>query len=232
MLGSKGKILVVDDEPRILQILTAYLKREGYSVVTAGDGQKALELFRRERPDLIILDLMLPELDGLEVCRIIRREAATPIIMLTARDEEADKLIGLELGADDYVTKPFSPREVVARVKAVLRRASAPKEEGYLRVGGLVLDSLKHQALCHGKPLPLTPTEFRILEALARHPGRVYTRAQLLELALGESFEGYERTVDSHIKNLRRKLEEAGGGEGCRIVTVFGVGYRLEEAQG
>ena len=229
----KGKILVVDDEKKILSLVRAYLEREGYRVIEATDGQQALEAFQREAPDLIVLDLMLPEVDGLEVCREIRRTSEVPIIMLTARDEDTDKLIGLELGADDYITKPFSPRELVARVRAVLRRtrpAETPvSSPARLTLGELVLDEERFEAVCHDSPLALTPAEFRILAALARSHGRVLSRPQLLDIALGETCEGYERTIDVHIKNLRRKLATAGAEEGCTIVTVYGIGYKLKE---
>lgn len=228
---AQGKILVVDDEKKIVSLVRSYLEREGYRVKEAYDGRQALDAFEREKPDLIILDLMLPEIDGLEVCRQIRRASDIPIIMLTARDEDADKLIGLEIGADDYVTKPFSPRELIARVRVVLRRsrsgppaATAAKRFSH---GELVIDEELFEASCHGQPLPLTATEFRILAALARSPGRVLSRSMLLDI-LGENYEGYERTVDAHIKNLRRKLTVAGGKEGCNIVTVHGVGYKLQ----
>lgn len=231
---AEGKILVVDDERKILSLVRGYLEREGYRVTEATDGRQALEAFQRVTPDLIILDLMLPEVDGLEVCREVRRTSEVPIIMLTARDEDADKLVGLELGADDYMTKPFSPRELVARVRAVLRRARSVKtpvtSPAHLVHGDLVLDEERFEATCHGQPLALTPAEFRILLALARTPGRVLSRTQLLDMALGETYEGYERTVDVHVKNLRRKLAAAGDGEGCTIVTVHGIGYKLQEA--
>ncbi|MBU2609274.1 MAG: response regulator transcription factor [Chloroflexi bacterium] len=228
---SKGKILVVDDEPKIVNTVRAYLEREGYQVLEADDGRQALEIFRQEPPDLIVLDLMLPEIDGLEVCRQIRRSSDVPIIMLTARQEDADKLIGLELGADDYVTKPFSPRELVARVRVVLRRARptpVPATPSRLALGDLLLDEERFEATCHGQLLSLTVTEFRLLAALAKNPGRVLSRAQLLDI-LGESYEGYERTIDAHVKNLRRKLAAAGPGGGCNIATVHGVGYKLQE---
>ena len=229
----KGKILLVDDEKKIISLVRAYLEREGYEVIEATDGQQAVEAFRRSTPDLIVLDLMLPKLDGLEVCREIRRTSAVPIIMLTARDEDADKLIGLELGADDYMTKPFSPRELVARVRAVLRRAhpveAAVATTARLTLGDLMMDEERFEATCHGHPLDLTPAEFRILAALAQTPGRVLSRAQLLDIALGETYEGYERTIDVHIKNLRHKLGAAGAGEGCGIVTVYGIGYKIKE---
>ena len=227
------KVLVVDDEARIVELVRAYLERDGFQVLASYNGREALELVRQERPDLLILDLMLPEIDGLEVCRIVRRESSVPIIMLTARDEEPDKLIGLELGADDYITKPFSPREVVARVRAVLRRAaSTPRPDERVSVGHLVVDPHRHEVFCHGNAVNLTPTEFKLLEALARSPGRVYTRLQLLEMVQGEAFEGYERTVDAHIKNLRDKLVSFAQRPGCGIITVYGVGYKLEAGDG
>lgn len=224
---SRGKILVVDDEPKIVSTVKAYLERDGFQALAAGDGRVALELFRRENPDLIILDLMLPEIDGLEVCRQVRRTSDVPIIMLTARQEDADKIVGLELGADDYVTKPFSPRELLARVRVILRRARpATSQAGPVRLGELLMDEERYEATCHGRPLSLTPSEFRLLAALARNPGRVLSRAQLLDV-LGENYEGYERTIDVHVKNLRRKLTALGGGEGCNIATIHGVGYKL-----
>ncbi len=227
-----GKILVVDDERKILSVVRAYLEREGYHVIEAVDGREALEAFRRSLPDLIVLDLMLPKVDGLEVCREIRRASSVPVIMLTARDEDADKLAGLEIGADDYMTKPFSPRELVARIKAVLRRSQAAPElaaPARLTLGELALDEGRFEAECHGKTIVLTPAEFRILAALVRTPGRVFSRSQLLDLARGEDFDGYERTIDVHVKNLRHKLTAAGAGEGCGIVTVYGIGYKIKE---
>ncbi len=225
------KILVVDDEPRIVDVVRAYLERDGYRVLTAADGQTALNLARRERPALVILDLMLPEMDGLEVCRTLRQESNMPVIMLTARTEETDKLIGLELGADDYVTKPFSPRELVARVRAVLRRAVAAEaaaEAGPLVRDDLIIDPTRHTVTLAGQPIALTPTEFALLLALAQSPGRVFTRLQLMERALSESYEGYERTLDAHIKNLRRKLEPDPA-HPRYVQTVFGVGYKFAE---
>ncbi|MDP2663599.1 MAG: response regulator transcription factor [Dehalococcoidia bacterium] len=223
------KILVVDDEARIVELVQVYLERDGFLVLAARDGIEALEVARRERPDLVILDLMLPGMGGLEVCRVLRSESSVPIIMLTARDEEVDKLIGLELGADDYITKPFSPREVVARVRAVLRRAaSVAAHERRLVAGNLIVDSERHEVFCHGNTVMVTPTEFKLLEAFARSPGRVYSRLQLLEMAQGEAYEGYERTIDAHIKNLRDKLSAFRREAGCGIVTVYGVGYKLE----
>ncbi len=230
---AEGKILIVDDEKKIVSLVRTYLGREGYQVAEAYDGRLALEAFKCEAPNLIILDVMLPGLDGLEVCREIRRSSEVPIIMLTARDEDTDKLVGLELGADDYITKPFSPRELVARVRAVLRRSRISLSPGSsslrLVLGDLILDEERFEATCHEQPLSLTPAEFHILSVLARSPGRVFTRSQLLDKALGDTYEGYERTIDVHIKNLRHKLTAASGKEDCSIVTVHGVGYKLQE---
>jgi DNA-binding response OmpR family regulator len=226
---SVQSVLVVDDEKRIVDTLRLYLEKDGLRVVSAYDGPTALELFDREKPDLLVLDLMLPGLSGLDVCRSVRARSTVPIIMLTARAEEMDKILGLELGADDYVTKPFSPREVAARVRAVLRRAGpqANNHEQKLQVGGLSIDVPAHQVRCGEDEISLTPTEFRLLEVLASAPGRVYTRPQLVEAALGYEFDGFDRAIDSHIKNLRKKLVPQGG---CRVVTVHGLGYKLEEA--
>lgn len=223
------KILIVDDETRLVDVLKAYLERDGYKVVSAYDGKQALVQARREKPDLILLDLMLPEVDGLEVCRTLRKESDVPIIMLTARSEETDKLIGLELGADDYVTKPFSPREVVARVRAVLRRAHAARESAdeIITVGDLVVDQARHEVRRGGEIIAVTPTEFELLWTLASNKGRVLSRLQLMEKALGESYEGYERTIDAHIKNLRRKIEPDPS-RPRYVHTVFGVGYKIE----
>ena len=226
---ARGKILVVDDEPKIVRLVRAYLERDGFEVIEAADGRRAVDATRSQSPDLIVLDVMLPELDGLEVCRQIRHFSDVPIIMLTARDEDADKLVGLELGADDYVTKPFSPGELAARVRAVLRR-TRPRDAdaaGRIVTGDLVIDEERFEATCHNRPLSLTPTEFRILAALARDVGRVLSRGQLLDRALGESYDGYDRTIDAHVKNLRRKLAAAGAGDDCGIVTVHGVGYKM-----
>ena len=223
---ARRRILVVEDEGKIVDILRLYLEREGFEVAAALTAGQARERLERELPDLVVLDLNLPDGDGLEICRQLRQRSPVPVIMLTARDEEVDRVVGLELGADDYVTKPFSPREVVARVKAVLRRAEAPLTVQEVRVGDLLLDPAKYQVQCRGQTLELTPTEFKLLSVLASSPGRVYSRGQLLDLVQGDSFEGYERTVDAHIKNLRRKL----GSLGCRgVATVRGVGYRLED---
>ncbi len=231
-MNSKGRILVVDDEPGVLSIVRSYLFKEGYQALEAQDGKKALDVFRREKPDLVVLDIMLPEIDGLDVLREIRKTSQAPVILLTARTEDADKLVGLELGADDYVVKPFSPRELVARVKAVLRRAQKPagSDSKTICIGAMTIDPERFEVACHGKPVPLTATEFRILFALGESAGRVLTRQQLLDRAFDMAYEGYDRTIDAHIKNIRHKLSEASGGKGCNISTVQGVGYKLEEA--
>jgi len=222
------KILVVDDERKIVQLVKAYLEQAGFSVVTAYDGQQALTVFRHERPNLVILDLMLPGIDGLDVARTLRRESNIPLIMLTARIEETDRLIGLELGADDYMTKPFSPREVVARVRAVLRRTEAQPAAGeVITAGDIVVDLTQHVVQVGGRTVDLTPTEFELLAVLARQPGRVFTRLQLLEQVLGDAYEGYERTIDAHVKNLRQKIEP-NPRQPKYIQTVYGVGYKFE----
>jgi two-component system, OmpR family, alkaline phosphatase synthesis response regulator PhoP len=222
------KIFIVDDEPQIVKVLKAYLEKAGYQVVTADDGKNALGIFQREKPDFLILDLNLPGLDGLEVCKSIRRDSNIPILMLTARVEEADKLIGLELGADDYVIKPFSPREVVARVRTILRRAAAePSQANIIQVGDLQIDLEQHSVMFFDRLIELTPTEFDLLVVLARQPRRVFTRLQLMEQAQGSAFEGYERTIDAHIKNIRLKLEP-NPKKPVYIQTVFGVGYKIE----
>ncbi len=224
------RILVVDDEPQIVDLLRSYLLRDGFDVEAASDGEAALAAVRRHRPDLVVLDLMLPRLDGREVCRRIRESERTPIIMLTARDEETDKLLGLELGADDYITKPFSPREVVARVRAVLRRGTW-EAASVIRAGDLLIDLRAHEAQLAGRRLDLTPTEFRLLETLASHPNQVFTRMQLIDRVQGHAFEGYERTVDAHIKNLRAKVEPDPRAPRY-IVTVYGVGYKFQAGDG
>jgi two-component system alkaline phosphatase synthesis response regulator PhoP len=217
------KILLVDDEPEILEICRDYLKAASYDVVTAKDGMQGLSIFRRERPDLIVLDLMMPEMDGLDLCRAIRRERNVPIIMLTARVEETDKLIGLELGADDYMTKPFSPRELVARVKVVLRRISGDVMAEVIRAGDVMLDRAHYQVQVKQRAVQLTPTEFEILATLMSQPGRIFLRSQLLKAVHGVAFDSYERAIDSHIRNLRHKLDPDD-----LIVTVYGVGYKFE----
>jgi two-component system alkaline phosphatase synthesis response regulator PhoP len=223
------KILVVDDEPKIVDICRDYLKAAGYEVVSALDGASGLAAARRERPDLVVLDLMMPEMDGLDVCRELRRDGNIPIIMLTARVEETDKLIGLELGADDYLTKPFSPRELVARVRTVLRRVGATPQTEVIRVGDLTLDRARYLAIMPGREVALTATEFDILATLANQPGRIFSRSQLLMAAHGVAFESYERAIDSHIRNLRRKIELEEGSPRY-IITVHGVGYKFAGA--
>jgi DNA-binding response OmpR family regulator len=225
------KVLVVDDERSILDLLTYNLQRNGFRVVAARDGRHALRLAQAEQPDLIILDLMLPGLDGLDVCRELRRTSRVPIIMLTARDEEVDRVVGLELGADDYVTKPFSVRELIARVKAVLRRTTSAEAEigaaAPLRVGPLEVDTLSREAWLDGIPLPLTRLELDLLETLMRHAGQALSREQLLDLVWSYDYFGDTRAVDSAIKRLRAKLREANGDPSI-ISTVRGIGYRLE----
>jgi len=222
-------ILVVDDEPKITQLVRDYLERAGYGVLTAHDGKLALSLAKTGKPDMIVLDLGLPQLDGLDFTREFRKTSNAPIIMLTARAEETDKLIGLELGADDYMTKPFSPRELVARVRVVFRRmenvASANTE--MIRVADITLDVPRMRVGAEKREIEeLTPTEFELLVTLARQPGRVFTRAQLLDAIHGVAFESYERAIDAHIKNIRRKIEVKAG-EPQYILTVYGVGYKF-----
>lgn len=226
------KILVVDDEPEITRLVRAYLERAGFAVVTAGEGREALAVFRHERPNLVILDLNLPDLDGLDVCREMRRASNVPIIMLTARIEETDRLIGLELGADDYVVKPFSPREIVARVRAVLRRAEGtPVRPEVILASGVTLDLTRREASVDCRPLDLTTMEFDLLAVLVEHPGQVFTRLQLLDRAQGNACEGYERTIDVHVKNLRKKLGDDPQNPHF-IETVRGVGYRFCQERG
>jgi two-component system alkaline phosphatase synthesis response regulator PhoP len=223
------RILIVDDERKLVHGLVAYFRQAGFEPLTAYDGRMALEIARRDQPDLILLDVMLPELDGIEVCRQLRRSSAIPIIMLTARVEEADMLAGLELGADDYITKPFSPREVVARARAVLRRAGgAPAPAALLRVGDVTMDLERRGVHVGGQAIELTPTEFDLLAALMRNAGRPLSRAQLLDATQGEEYIGYDRTIDAHIKNLRRKIETDPANP-CHILTVFGVGYKFSD---
>src|SRR5574341_138138 len=221
------KILVVDDEAEIVRLVRAYLERAGFAVVAASEGREALAVFRHERPNLVVLDLNLPGLDGLDVCRAMRRDSDIPIIMLTARLEETDRLIGLELGADDYVVKPFSPREIVARVRAVLRRAEAvPPRPEVVSAAGVTLNLTQRAASADGCPLDLTTLEFDLLSLLVEHPGQVFTRLQLLDRAQGNAYEGYERTIDVHIKNLRKKLGD--DPQNPRFIeTVRGIGYRF-----
>jgi len=224
-------VLVVDDEPKIVQLARDYLESAGFAVLSAGDGPSALQAARTRRPDLIVLDLGLPGVDGLDVTRALRRDSGVPIIMLTARADESDKLVGLELGADDYVTKPFSPKELVARVRAVLRRteqATAAATAELIRVGELEIDVPRLGVSVRGRDVTLTATEFQLLATLARQPGRVFTRSQLLDAVHGVAFESYERAIDAHVKNIRRKLEPDPRAPRY-ILTVYGVGYRLAE---
>lgn len=222
-------ILVVDDESKILQLARDYLQYAGFTVLTADTGKTALAVVRTEKPNLIVLDLGLPDMDGLDVTRALRKESNVPIIMLTARGEETDKLIGLELGADDYLTKPFSPKELVARVRAVLRRVeTTPAAEELIRLGDVTLDVPRMRVTLGEQPIELTPTEFELLAALARQPGRIFTRAQLLDAVHGVAFESYERAIDAHIKNIRRKLEPDPR-EPRYVLTVYGVGYKFAD---
>ena len=228
------KILVVDDEPHIVELVKYNLLQEGYNVFTAYDGVEAVTRVRQERPDLIILDIMLPYVDGLEVCRQIRRESSIPIIMLTAKDGELERVVGLELGADDYVTKPFSPRELVARVRAILRRTTrdaATPTAGPLRSGELVLDPTTHEVTLHGRLIELTAREFELLKLLMSHPNRVFTRDFLLEHIWGYDYYGSTRTVDMHISRLREKIEDDPAAP-TFIVTVRGVGYKFKPETG
>jgi DNA-binding response OmpR family regulator len=228
MVEMSKKILVVDDEIQIVKVLKAYLEQSGFQVVAAAEGKAALAAFQREKPDFLILDLNLPGMDGLDVCREVRRQSNIPILMLTARVEEADKLVGLELGADDYVVKPFSPREVVARVRTIYRRATGePFQPQVIRVGDLQIDLDRHTVMASERQIELTPTEFDILAVLAQQPRRVFTRMQIMEQAQGNAFDGYARTIDAHIKNIRIKLE-LNPKKPAYIHTVFGVGYKLE----
>jgi two-component system alkaline phosphatase synthesis response regulator PhoP len=225
-------ILVVDDEAKIIQIARDYLERAGFNVLSAADGPSALTAARARKPDLIVLDLGLPGMDGMDVTRALRKDSNVPIIMLTARGDESDKLVGLELGADDYITKPFSPKELVARVRTVLRRSEASSASGennsLVRAGDLVLDTARMQLSRGGTPVELTPTEFQLLTALAREPGRVFTRAQLLDTLHGVAFESFERAIDAHIKNIRRKIEPDPRSPHY-ILSIYGVGYKLAE---
>jgi two-component system alkaline phosphatase synthesis response regulator PhoP len=222
-------VLVVDDETRIVKLARDYLERAGFRVSSTNDGKNALSVFRHERPDLIVLDLMLPGMDGLDVCRAIRRESDIPIIMLTARVEETDRLIGLELGADDYITKPFSPRELVARVRTVLRRAHGNVQQpNLIRVADLEINLEGHRLTRAGSQIELSRIEFSLLAILAQHPGLTFTRAQLLYRLHGFAFEGFDRSVDAHIKNLRHKLEYEPA-EPNYILTVYGIGYKFND---
>ena len=226
-----SKVLVVDDEDHIVELARIYLTREGYEVEGVGDGSQALARFTQLKPDLVILDIMLPGSDGLAICKEIRKQSQVPIIMLTARDEVTDKVVGLEVGADDYLTKPFHPQELVARAKALLRRARVePDAPKLIRAGKLEVDLERHEVRHEQAKVQLRPKEFDLLTLLARHPGRVFQRSELLDLVWGYDFPGYTRTVDVHVQQLREKLSAAGITEPS-IETVWGVGYRLELAR-
>jgi DNA-binding response OmpR family regulator len=220
------KVLVVDDDVKTVELVKLYLDRDGYQVLTAYNGVEALRLAREGYPDLIVLDLMLPDIDGLEICRTLRRESDIPIIMLTARTTDRDKLAGLDLGADDYVTKPFSPKELAARVRAVLRRLPGERGPEEIKAGKLSMNFATHEVRFGGRPLNLTSIEFKLLGILAKEPGRVHSRTSLIEEALGYDFEGFDRTIDVHILNLRRKVEPDPSHPGY-IKTVYGVGYKF-----
>jgi two-component system alkaline phosphatase synthesis response regulator PhoP len=222
-------VLIIEDEPKVTRLARDYLEGDGFRVLTAADGTTGLAAARRERPAMIVLDLMLPGMNGLDVCRALRRESDVPIIMLTARAEEADRLVGLELGADDYITKPFSPRELVARVRALLRRVKGQVyQPGLVRAGDLVIDIEARRVTRGGENIHLTRLEFNLLEILAGQPGQIFSRARLLEKLHGISFDGYDRSVDAHIKNLRRKIE-ADPADPSYILTVYGIGYKFND---
>ncbi len=222
------QILVVEDEVKICQVLCEYLTRAGYAASWLTRGDEVLPNVRKNPPALILLDIMLPGMDGMEVCRELRKTSNVPIIMITARVDEIDRLLGLELGADDYVCKPFSPREVVARVKAVLRRSLSPPEGKHLVAGEIALDEDKHQVLVGGREVKLTPCEFQLLKALVAHPNRVFSRGELLNVVQGYDFEGYERTIDTHIKNLRKKVATMVPDREL-VSTVYGIGYKFND---
>jgi len=228
------KVLVVDDDVKTVELVKLYLNRDGYKVLTAYEGDEALRVARESHPDLIVLDLMLPGINGLDICRTLRRESDVPIIMLTARSTEDDKLAGLGIGADDYVTKPFSPKELAARVRAVLRRLpdeTLQRGPAEIRNGELLLNLVTHEANLGGRLLQLTPVEFKLLGVFAREPGRTFSRAQLIEKVFGYDFDGFDRTIDVHILNLRRKLEPDSN-RSKYIMTVYGAGYKFSGANG
>jgi len=224
------KVLVVDDDVKTVELVKLYLNRDGYRVLTAYDGTEALRLARENHPDLIVLDLMLPGMDGFELCRTLRDESDVPIVMLTARTTDEDKLTGLSLGADDYVSKPFSPRELAARVRAVLRRLPGERGPAEIKRGELVLNFPKQEASIAGRHLNLTPVEFKLLGVLIKEPGRVFSRTELVEKALGYDYKGFDRTIDVHILNLRRKLE-TDSRRPKYIKTAYGVGYKFLAVQ-
>ncbi len=226
-------ILVVDDDKKTVDLIRLYLQKEGYQVLVAYDGQQALEMARQKLPNLIILDWMLPKMDGLDVCRILHAEMDTPIILLTAKSTEDEKLLGLNLGVDDYLTKPFSPRELVARVRVVLRRTNRNTEKDRLpalHLGELIVDFDAHEATLHGEVVHLTPKEFKLLETMAREPGRAFSRSDLVTYVFGIDYEGFERTVDVHVMNLRKKIEPLPD-QPLYLQTVYGVGYKLKKEE-
>ena len=224
-------VLIMEDDPHTVEVVQLYLERDGHNVLSASDGVQGLRLARETHPDLVVLDLMLPLMDGMEVCRILRQETDVPIVMLTARVDEEERLAGLELGADDYITKPFSPRELAARIRAVLRRTNRDAAGGptELAFGDIYVRLSQRTVQVQDTPVRLTPTEFRLLVVLMRNPSRVFTRDQIIDLAFGYDFQGFDRTVDAHISSLRRKLEAASGGKRY-VHTVYAVGYRLKDA--
>ena len=222
----KRRILVAEDDKKTAELVKLYLERAGYTVLLAHDGGEALDTWRRRKPDLLVLDLMLPTIDGLDVCRTVRAESSTPVIMLTARSTEDDKLYGLDIGADDYITKPFSPRELVARVRTVLRRTNGDEPTTTITVGDLTVDFVQHQVRLRGDTIHLTPKEFRLLAVLAGEPGKAFSRAALLEKVFGYDYDGLERTLDVHVMNLRKKIEADPTHPAC-IQTVYGIGYKL-----
>ena len=223
-----GRILVAEDDPKQADLIRRYLEREGHAVAVVHDGRSAIDEARRRAPDLVVLDVMMPRVDGLDVCRILRYESDVPIIMLTARSTEDDMLLGLDLGADDYITKPYSPRELAARVRTILRRAGRDAADHRLVIGDIVVDTARHEVSRNGDHVECTPKEFAILAALAASPGRAFTRLQLLEEAFGFDYDGLERTVDVHVANLRKKLEPDPA-DPTHLLTVYGVGYKLND---
>jgi DNA-binding response OmpR family regulator len=234
--GVGARILVAEDDPKQADLVRKYLEREGHVAVVVHDGRSAIDEARRRRPDLLVLDVMMPRVDGLDVCRVLRADAGgpageqLPIIMLTARSTEDDLLLGLDLGADDYLTKPYSPRELVARVRALLRRSQTPRPEGVYQVGGLAVDTVRHEIRLEGRVVETTPAEFKILACLAESPGRAFTRQQLLDYAFGFDHYVLDRTIDVHVMNLRKKIEDNPAGPRM-LLTVYGVGYKLAEPE-
>ena len=223
-----GRIIVAEDDPKQAELLRRYLEREGHDVIVAVDGRQALDEVRRREPDLLVLDLMMPRIDGLDVTRILRHESDVPILMVTARSTEDDLLLGLDLGADDYLTKPYSPRELVARARALLRRSAGRDEQPIHQVGALRVDTRRHEVVVDGALVDVTPKEFAVLAALAAEPGRAFDRTALLEAAFGFDYDGLERTIDVHIANLRKKIE-ADPTDPQWLLTVYGVGYRMAD---